>query len=302
MHWYFAIDEAGGLGGAGALAKLAVLTARAAGGLRPHLLYYGNPNGFTAWMEANGVTVIETAPSFIAEIEAAEAAGAYKAHSIGHWLRVAVPLVERAEELVLYTDCDVIFLRPFDLGRMRPRMLAAAPEFRKDNWNYFNAGVMLMNIPAMRASYAAFARHIVARIAGGHAYHYDDEVALNEVYRGRWDRLDPRLNWKPYWGSSRDATILHFHGPKPDDIAAIAAGRWRRDNPTGLTLGRLLDGHLDAYIAWCTTLGDQLQMADLPTALRFHEIASALTRYRATSRPSPGDLSFMDLRLFPEDR
>ena len=100
--------------------------------------------------------------------------------------------------------------------------------------------------------------------------------------------------------SNRDAASLHFHGPKPDDIAAIAAGRWRRDNPTGLTLGRLLDGHLDAYIAWCTTLGDQLQMADLPTALRFHNLAAALTRYRNIEKPLPGDLSFMDLRLFPE--
>ena len=299
MHWYFAIDEAGGLGSAGALAKLAVLSARAVGGLAPHLLYYGNTTGFTAWMLEHGVTVIETAPSFIADIKAAEAAGAYKAHSIGHWLRVAVPLVETAEDYVLYTDCDVVFLRSFDLRPLRPKTLAAAPEFRRDNWNYFNAGVMLINIPAMRASYPAFARHVVARIGGGQSYHYDDEVALNEVYRGQWDRLDPLFNWKPYWGFSRAAGILHFHGPKPSDIASIAGGTWPRDNPTGLTLARLLDGHLAGYRAWCEYLGDQLQVTDLAAALAFHKTAAALARYF----PAPlaaGDLAFMNLRMFSD--
>ena len=297
MRWYFAVDEAGGLGGAGALAKTAVLSARAVGGLSPRLLYHGNETSFTSWMRANGVEVIPTTPSFLPQIRAAEAAGIYRAHSIGHWLRVEIPLVETQEEVVLYTDCDVIFLRA--PAPQAPRVLAAAPEFRRDNWNYFNAGVMLLNVPALRQSYDAFTSHIVTRINSSQSYTYDDQVALNEAYRGHWERLDLAMNWKPYWGYNRDAAILHFHGPKPEDLLTIAEGRWRRNNPTGLTLARLADGHLAAYLAWCTALGDRLQMSNLPAALRFHEIASALTRYRAT-QPEVGDLSFMDLKIFSE--
>ena len=299
MRWYFGIDEAGSHGGLGALARTAVLSARAIGGLSPRLLYYGSETDFTEWMRRHGVTVIVTEPRFLPAIRAAEAAGTHRSHSIGHWLRIGIPLLETTDEFVLYTDCDVVFLRAINWAAPRPKLFAAAPEFKRDNWNYFNSGVMLLNVAALRQSYEAFERHIVARLSDGVFPNYDDQIALNEAYRGQWSRLDPALNWKPYWGAARDAAILHFHGPKPDDIAAIAAGRWRRDNPTGLTLARLLDGHLDAYIAWCTTLGDQLQMANLPTALRFHEIASALTRYRNTENPPPGDLSFMDLKLFP---
>ncbi len=301
MHWYFAIDEGGGLGYTGECAKLAVLSARNAGGLVPHLLYYGKPTAFTAWMRGHGVRVIETEPSFIGAIRDAEAAGKYKAHSIGHWLRVAVPLVETAQEFVLYTDCDVIFLQGYDWQRLRPRIFAAAPEFQRDNWNYFNAGVMLLNVPAMRQTYDEFAAHIVGRIGSGQFFSYDDEIALNEAYRFHWEKLDLALNWKPYWGFNRGAAILHFHGPKLNAIEAITGGGWERNNPTAVTLGNMLDAHVDAYTAWCGLLGDMLQTVDFPHALRFAAAASALSRYRAKLAPVE-DMGFMNVRMFNDGR
>ena len=46
-----------------------------------------------------------------------------------------------------------------------------------------------------------------------------DEAAYRWFYRDDngplWDRLRPELNWKPYWGESAQAKIIHFHGPKP---------------------------------------------------------------------------------------
>jgi hypothetical protein len=36
-----------------------------------------------------------------------------------------------------------------------------------------------------------------------------------------WDDLPLELNWKTYWGLNRDAAILHFHGPKPYNRAAL---------------------------------------------------------------------------------
>jgi len=297
LRWYLASDEAGGLGSNGAHAKLAVLSALHVGGLSPVLLYYGAPTEFTSWMTAHVVTVLPVEPSFMDAIKAAGAAGTFRPHSIGHWLRIAIPRIETTDEFVLYTDCDVVFLRGFQWGSLRPRLFAAAPEFRRDNWNYFNSGVMVLNIPAMQQSAAAFETLIRAGIGDATGHDFDDQIALNRAYRGNWEKLDPICNWKPYWPYQPQAALLHFHGPKLDSLEAIAAGHWRRDNPTAETLARLLDFHIESYITWCGVLGDALQVVDIPTSLRFHRLASALLRYKTTMAPNQ-DMSFMNIKMF----
>jgi hypothetical protein len=294
LRWYFASDEAGGLGSNGAHAKLAVLSALHVGGLSPVLLYYGRPTAFTSWMTEHGVTVLPVEPSFL---DAINDSGTFRAHSIGHWLRIAIPRIETTEEFVLYTDCDVSFVRGFPWSQIRPRLFAAAPEFKPDNWNYFNSGIMVLNIPAMQRSAAAFEDFIRNGISGATGHSFDDQIALNQAYRGHWDRLDPVCNWKPYWPYQQQAAILHFHGPKLDNLEAIACGDWPRDNPVGETLARLLDGHIDSYITWCTVLGDAWQAIDLPTSLRLHRLASSLYRYKTGIVPGQ-DMSFMDCRMF----
>ena len=297
MRWYFATDSAGGMGQTGELARLAVLSARAVGGLEPVLLYHGARTAFTEWMEQHGVQVCDVSPDFITAIEQAQAAGTYKAHSIGHWLRIAIPEVEREREFVLYTDCDVIFLRSSDWNMIRPKVFAAAPEFKPDAWNYFNAGVMVLNVPAMRATFPAFEALIKSRIQSGEHFRYDDQIALNEGYRGLWERLDPRCNWKPYWDITTEAVILHFHGPKPGAIAAIAAGRWHDRDATAIAYEKMLNACSGQYLGWCRSLGDALQNITLPTAIQFADLASALTRYRREI-PQTADHSFMNVKIF----
>jgi hypothetical protein len=38
------------------------------------------------------------------------------------------------------------------------------------------------------------------------------------------DPLDPIYNWKPYWGTSPDAQIVHFHGVKPQHVRQVVHG------------------------------------------------------------------------------
>jgi hypothetical protein len=280
MRWYFAIDEQGGLGATGDLARLAVLSARAVGGLEPVLLYHGGRNVFTEWMEAKGVRIVDTRVTFQDVIESAIAAGRYKPHSMGHWLRVAVAQVEQEREFVLYTDCDVIFLRAMDWSQLRPTVFSAAPEFDPENWQWFNAGVMVLNVPAMRATYQGFEAHIKSRIGDAAYSRYDDEAALNEAYAGLWERLDPVYNWKPYWKARPDAAILHFHGPKPKILRAIAEGRWHDKDPTAILFEQMMNARLGQYLGWCRSLGDSLQSVDFPSALQFADLASVLTRYQ----------------------
>ena len=74
MRWYFALDEGGAEGGLGTMAKLAVLSARAVGGLEPIMLYHGAPGELTAWMQRQHVRVVPTRPSFWDIMERAKAA------------------------------------------------------------------------------------------------------------------------------------------------------------------------------------------------------------------------------------
>lgn len=284
MRWYFAIDERGGLGETGEYAKLAVKSALAAGGLEPVLLYYGARTAFTDWMQARGVRIAAAVPGFLDAMNAAVAAGKYRPHSIGHWLRVVIPQIEQEREFVLYTDCDVIFLRGYDWRAWRPRAFAAAPEFSPERWTSFNAGVMVMNVPAMRASYPAFEQMIRYRIEQDGFHAYDDQFALNESYKGLWDRLDTACNWKPYWKYSPDAAVLHFHGPKPPVLEAIAQGRWDERDDAARFFAQMVNARLENYLAWTRMLGDFLQVLDFPAALQFARLSSALTRYAERRR------------------
>jgi len=137
----------------------------------------------------------------------------------GTYLRAEVPLVEESEDFVLYTDADVIFNNP-NIGKIPipvPEYFAAAPEFDTNNWSYFNAGCMLMNVKNLKKDYRRFADYVIPNFE--HLFnHAHDQGAYNYLYSGLWTRLPPEYNWKPNWGINEKAVIIHFHGPKPKDI------------------------------------------------------------------------------------
>ncbi|MBJ3763921.1 hypothetical protein ILP92_14305 [Maribius pontilimi] len=51
-------------------------------------------------------------------------------------------------------------------------------------------------------------------------------------------------NWKPYWGTDPDARIIHFHGPKAQDIRVFQRGG---DIPSQAHLVELWQRDPDAY-------------------------------------------------------
>jgi hypothetical protein len=298
MRWYFGIDEGGSQGVIGDMAKLAVLSAKAVGGLEPVLLYHGGQTPFCDWMRKQGVQIIETRPSFWDQAEAAIKAGTFVPHTIGHWLRVMIPQIETRDEYVLYTDCDVIFLRRFDWASLRPPVITAGPEMTETSWSYFNSGVMMLNIPALRATYPAFEAEIVTQITSGAKPNYDDQYALNKFYEGHWQRLTPLCNYKPYWPRRDDAAVLHWHGPKPDLLGALAANRVAAgEDPTLQFFTRMLTARIEHYLSWSRYLGDMMQGIDLTWAIRFARLASDLTIYRHGLK-EVGDSGFMNHQNF----
>jgi hypothetical protein len=297
MKWYFALNEAGTKSDIGLHTKLAVLSARHHTALEPHLLYVGEPNDFTRWLSDNGVRVIPSRVPYHDSIMALVEQQRYTTATLGHWLRTNVCLEEKEDTYVFYSDVDVSFQKAIDLSQMQPRYFMAAPEFFADRWNYFNAGVMVINVVGLREEYPQFEHYLVENLEQ-HTYGFHDQIAYNVFYRGRWDRLPVELNWKPYWGLNQDAALVHFHGPKIEAITAILDGRWNYATDHGAQIGSLFANHVDSYVHF---LAAALRSAPgLPQ--QDFDLISRLVERMGCYDPTPhrGDLSFMQFRMFPD--
>ncbi|MGH1426226.1 MAG: hypothetical protein ACRBBU_15990 [Pseudooceanicola sp.] len=229
--WYFCVNERG-FEAAMPQMKAATMSARANTDLKPHCLYSGSNPHHRNILIRLGAEVIDHKPSF----ENALRHGYGDAFDTfnGHWLRVDLPLIEEEDDFVLYTDTDVMFEAHPNPAAM-PRQLAAAPEFDQNNTRYFSSGVMVLNTNRMRELHDPFVAAIRKRLTGQFRYPAHDQESFNRFFRASplnklrkrdFDRLDPVFNWKPYWGRSADAAIIHFHGPKPPNIRMFEKGSW----------------------------------------------------------------------------
>ena len=172
------------------------------------------------WLTANGVAVRRHRASMV-DLLAPKFLDQMRVYG-GHWLRCDIPEIETDESFVLYTDIDVMFMQDVSQVTSKPKFIACAPEHDRNDYSYFNSGVMVMNLPALRRRKAGLVDVVARRIST--MAPYDDQSALNELYAGTWSRLPPIWNWKPYWGENNDALIVHFHGPKPAHATEMQGG------------------------------------------------------------------------------
>lgn len=125
------------------------------------------------------------------------------------WFRVLLPDLMPDADKVLYLDSDMIVtddLRPLWSVELEDHLLAAVtnpfypfmPPYPRLKWgieqpgDYFNSGVLLMNLRRMREEATAAKLREFARIHTSCAY--PDQDALNVVCKGRWLHLHPRWN------------------------------------------------------------------------------------------------------------
>lgn len=214
MKWYFSLSEASinrPEHGWRDLIRVAVESALRNTSLRPHMIYDGEENSFIEELRAQGVTVIHRRVSFHDAL--AKRGPGYLAIASGAFLRVEIPEIEHEDEFVLYTDCDVMF-RSNPCFNLKPTCFAAAPQTSQTDYiRDMNTGVMLMNVPALRADLPRFREFIIENFEAG--WPGCDQENYRRFYAGRWEQLESRFNWKPYWGNNPDAVIVHWHGPKP---------------------------------------------------------------------------------------
>jgi lipopolysaccharide biosynthesis glycosyltransferase len=232
MKWYFAITEesvgkAEG-GGYGDMIRVAVASALKNSTLQPNMLYDGEESDFTRELRAAGVVIHKRRISFYDQLEQAQGRRFphlehFMAIARGAFLRFEVPLVEEHDRFVLYTDCDVIFLRDPQIDRFRPSLFLASSEFNPDGHRSFelNSGVIIMNVERLRDDLPALIDFCCDTTDMSRGY---DQEFLRDFYHGKWDHLSPKYNWKPYWGVNEDARIVHFHGPKIQDAMRLVDG------------------------------------------------------------------------------
>lgn len=219
--WYFCLN-AKGFDDSWPLVQVAMRSCVANTDLIPHCLYNGENSAHIDQLSALGAKVIRHQSSL--ETVLRDGYGTQYDSFSGHWLRIDIPQIEQEDDLVLYTDIDVMF-RTHPTVPRAPRLLAAAPERYRWRWPHFNSGVLVMNVPALRPLQTQFAQAITQRMAQGWQPPGHDQVSYNAFFRWRHNRLPHALNWKPYWGANNAAQIIHFHGPKPVHIQRLKAGQ-----------------------------------------------------------------------------
>ncbi len=235
--WYFAITratlDADPDQGFRNCIRAAVTSAKRHTNLRPHMIYQGEEDDFTAEMRGRGVTVILHRLTFHDALREAQERHKpewpdYMKTAEGAFMRIEIGLLEVEESHVLYTDCDVMFEAPVTIDHLRPELFAIAPQFKPDSfYDDVNCGVMVLNVERMRRDRPALIEFMCenfGRIAG-----YDQEL-LQLYYKGRWDPLSPVYNWKPHWGEQPRARIVHFHGPKPEAARKLLQDAEYRSN------------------------------------------------------------------------
>ena len=210
MKWYFACSK--GSDDFYPLLKAAVNSALENTTLKPNFIYDGEPDELTEWLKNKGVNIIYHKVSFADRIlETFSEKDRYI--PLGAYLRCDIPVLEKDEEYILYTDCDVIFLKDInEYNTPKPKYFACSSQFNKKDFIDFNTGVMVMNVATLKESHSQFVEFIKENINRLPVF---DQSAYQFFYGKKNEKLDVMFNHKPYWGVEKNAYVVHFHGPKP---------------------------------------------------------------------------------------
>jgi len=193
--------------------------------LEPNFIYDGEPSEFTEELAKKGVKVIFHRLSFTKEIVnyKPEDKG-WQAVARGAFLRFDIPIVcDDDSEFVLYTDADVIFLKDPDFSGYNPDFIAATCESIRGSKSDFNSGVMLFNLRNFKSIYGDLIEFTLNNLEIASKFALDQGI-LRFYLKNNYVLLPEIYNWKPYWGLNQEASIIHWHGPKPETISKLLTG------------------------------------------------------------------------------
>lgn len=217
--------------------KVAVLTAIRNTSMHPTVVLDDPVGGVAFWLRERGVETVPWRSRWADRID--EIKGDHdrqrlcSAFGPGTMLRLEIADIAAAagwrDDRVLYTDHDVWFRScPIaHLGDFSP--LGACRESRGVP-RMFNAGVLAISLPAMRAIWPTMRQWVddnLASLMSNRAANAGmDQATLNRFFRQTWQPMPQTLNAMPWWGDETyDAgVIVHIHGAKPSHRAMVRDG------------------------------------------------------------------------------
>ena len=294
LKWVFTID-----GNASPrfveMMKVAVHSALKNTRLVPFCVHMGSlSNEATSFLKQVGVHIIHHEPAWKHRITEAfhrqtgfqtlQSTNYLDPHKmLATFVRFDIPLLGFVDKYLLYADVDVMFVRPLTLIDFEPLPAvyavgteAADKTTIKDGSAFGNAGVMLLNLAAMRSTHGRFVtwtfspKHIKNALSFG-KYGPLDQGAYNDFYQGHFDtHRSPAFNWKPYWGKSPGEgheKLIHFHGPKPLEYIEHVNNPAGVSNPAISDLLQLCDQSSGCYEwvdLWLWYYNDSRMLNDAP--------------------------------------
>jgi lipopolysaccharide biosynthesis glycosyltransferase len=172
-------------------------------------------------------------PELTANFPLPDRPGAYI--TLATYFRLFFPqLLDQAIPRLIYIDVDTLIVGDLTALYNHPldgKVIAAIPEAEMEPRpdiefpnlaDYFNAGVLLMDLPQWRAQdITKQALDVIATY--GERLRYHDQDALNLVFRGNWQRADARFNLmkayiphdlprRAFGDYLRDKVVIHYNG------------------------------------------------------------------------------------------
>ena len=162
-------------------------------------------------MQGHGVTLIHSTPQWLdrlgAVLEASNVSNTAHSHlyanadmQTGTFQRIDIPIMPVLEqyEYALFTDVDVYFRKPITLDAFKlPLPTTIGMAFETAEAPPYNAGVMLMHLPAMRKSYDAFVSFIFNNKHGlyfpGRPMSWHDDMHMHAALL--YDMLSKHCSW-----------------------------------------------------------------------------------------------------------
>jgi lipopolysaccharide biosynthesis glycosyltransferase len=238
------------------LIRVAIFSAILNTRLRPHVIYDGQEDAYTDELRQLGaVVILHRTPLYDAFEGHAGENWMWRHVMAGAFLRFEIPVLETQEQFVLYTDCDVLFLRDPRFGRQAPAVFGATSQVSTDPRQDMNSGVMLVNVQNM----GKLLPHLNEFTRRSLHLGLDQEI-LRAFFGSNYQVLDRSLNWKPYWGWDAKAQIIHFHGPKPAACRAYLSHGTLPDNETWAQMLRGDRAGYEAYTRLWYQYSEQLAL------------------------------------------
>lgn len=226
------------------LLKVAITSLKLNTTLEPVVIWDGQQDKTTGWLEDNNVPVIYHTLSFKDKITHFEFRKNMcqnhmidrmyryypyynKTFIITESMRLDIPDLFPEDEYVLYCDCDVMFLKEPTISTFKSPLGASVRD-----GEFFNNGVMVFNLPEYRKFHEKFKQFYIDSNYVFEIGNTTTQGAYNTFFKNNVHDIGLDNNWHSFWGVNLEARIIHWCGPKPFEYEEMKKEFLRHSDPT----------------------------------------------------------------------